>query len=333
MVDCFIITASTVDNIIEMEGSFPIEGGTSRGVRDNYLEPGGEGNLIIAFSRMGGRILPCGPVGNDYYGSFLLSSFRNEGVDTKYLKPIAGYRSPIANCLIDNKGKHSFVSQLGGCSFAEDDELFAMLDEAKSFFLSGYFLSDPAHPYYDTSLKCLDFSFTHGKMIFFDPGPYVSKIRKDVIKYIMPRLTAAAFNEDEARELTGKSNPVEAIEIINSMMPAGLTIVKVGKDGCFAKRNGEAARRYPAFDVDVVDTCGCGDSFIAALMYALVNSWDDADAIVLANAVGSVMASKMGTGTKCPTFDEVVEILEMSGYTVSNNSKEEKRFLPFSVKI
>ena len=75
------------------------------------------------------------------------------------------------------------------------------------------------------------------------------------------------------------------------------------------------------------------DSFIAALMYALVNSWDDADAIVLANAVGSVMASKMGTGTKCPTFDEVVEILEMSGYTVSNNSKEEKRFLPFSVKI
>ena len=28
MVDCFIITASTVDNIIEMEGSFSIEGGT-----------------------------------------------------------------------------------------------------------------------------------------------------------------------------------------------------------------------------------------------------------------------------------------------------------------
>ena len=327
MYDCLVLTASTVDNIIEMEGQFPIDGGTSRGVLANYLEPGGEGNFLIVFTRMGGKVLPCGPVGDDYYGDFLCSSLSNEGVDISGLRRIHGYSSPIANCLIAENGIHSFVSQLGGMEFCSVEEAFSELDRCKGYFLSGYYLSDVNHVYYNLALSLFRKAIKDGKMVFFDSGPYVENIREEDLDEILPHLSVASLNEREACVLADSDDPVIALERLSERMIDGLAVVKVGKEGCYAKRHGAKMKHYPAIDVKVVDTTGCGDSFLASLMYAKLSGWGDDASLTLANAVGSVKASKMGTGTKCLTFDEVVAILEKSGYAVSEESRLLRRFL------
>lgn len=322
--DVLLLTASTVDNIVEFEGGFPIPKGISRAVKNNYLEPGGEGNFIIEFTRLGGKILPVGLIGTDSLSAFLHEKFTEEGVDLSKMKVDKDYKPPIALCLIDGSGKHSFLSQVYASPLGNEYEkaILSLLKESKSYFLSGYYLMDKEHPYYGIALELVKEAVKLSIPIFFDPGPYVSKIEKDVLSYILRYSSLISFNEDEAKEITREDSAETALIKLSGIAENALSVVKIGKDGCIYKRKDSAVRKMGALDVQVVDTTGCGDTFLAALMWAKLYSYDDEEALLLANAVGSVMASKLGSGTNVPTVKEIIEILEINGYSVLKNTRE-----------
>lgn len=324
--DVFVLSASTVDNIIEMEGTFPIEGGCSRFIRNTYPEAGGEGNILICFSRMGGRALPAGPLGNDYFGTFLKKVYEEEGIDTDYLYNIVDYRSPVANCIVADDGTHSFVSSLGYCKFAEDQEVMTILDKCKGFFVSGYFIANRNHGYFDLVIKLIRHAVQNGIEIFFDPGPLAGQIDKEVLDEVLRSSIIVSLNDEEAFSITGIEDVEEAAVRLSAITDA-LIVVKAGANGCFAISSSRPGKWYPGFDVMLCDTSGAGDSFIGALMYGWIKKWDIDTCLIFANAAGAVKASKLGTGRNVPTFDEMVKILENNGYSIPKECILEKKFI------
>lgn len=326
--DLFLLYPSTVDVILEMEGTFPIQSGTAREITEMHMEPGGEGNLLLAFSRMGGRALPSGPIGTDHYAAFLRAVLEKEHVELGAMRELPDYFPPIAHCIIDGRGEHSFVSSLTSAAYAPTEAVLADLARCRGMFLSGYYLTDPTFPFYSLSLRLAAHAAKSGQAVFFDPGPLAAKLTPEALAQVYRDSTVLCMNDTEAQALTGAAEPERAAALLAARTDA-LVIVKAGARGCYLCGNGETGRWKSGFPVRAVDTMGAGDSFLGALMFAWLSGCDVETCVTLANAAGAVKASKFGTGTKVPTFDEVVAILGKNGYNVPEECKISRSFAGF----
>ena len=76
-------------------------------------------------------------------------------------------------------------------------------------------------------------------------------------------------------------------------------IVTTGKQGAQYK-----GRQFPAVDIDVVDVCGAGDTFLAALVYGYLIERVMSTAITFAVQAGAVTVQHMGV--YAPAFEEIV---------------------------
>lgn len=315
--DILVLTSSTVDIVIEMEGTFPIEGNCSRRVRSLHPEPGGEANMMIVYSRIGGKVLPVGPIGTDDCGRYLLNTYRKLGIETGYLTQIEEYQTPIANCIIDETGEHSFVSMIGSHRFSEVEDAWELLDRCKGFYLSGYHLAGTAEPFCALSLELLRRADERQKEVFFDPGPLCDQISREVLDEVLQKATVISLNSEEARKLTGCEEPAEAANALKEATGA-LVLLKSGRQGCYAVSAVLPGKWYPGFRVKAVDTMGAGDSFLGAFAYAWLQDWEMDLCIAFANAAGAAKAAKLGTGTQVPTLVEMLAILRQNGYNFSD---------------
>ncbi len=327
----FVLCASTVDNIIKLDGTFPIEGGITVTASDSQLEPGGEGNLIICFNRMGGKALPVGAVGtDDVYSDFMINAYTELGVETSCLKRIDGYRLPVANCIVDAEGRHTFLSYMPGVDFDSDENIMSKLELCQAYYMSGYYLAK-GHHFYDLALKIMHKANEYGIPVFFDPGPCLENASEELKKELLEHVDVFCMNEVEGKALTGIADPEKAAEYLKERTEA-LILMKYGARGCYVTAQGLAGKWYPGFKVRMVDTMGCGDSFLSTFMYGYLEGFDLDTCIILGNAAGAVKAAKFGTGRNVPTFDEVVTMLENNGYTVNETSKQTGRFTDLELK-
>jgi sugar/nucleoside kinase (ribokinase family) len=112
------------------------------------------------------------------------------------------------------------------------------------------------------------------------------------VDYLLP-------NDEQAMKLTGTEDVVAAAEALIER-GAGLVAVTCGAEGSVVVADGEATR-VPAFEVEVVDTTGCGDAYSAGFLRGLSLGRQPADAALLGSACASLVAQ--GLGTDAGEFD------------------------------
>ncbi|MEC9373069.1 MAG: PfkB family carbohydrate kinase [Planctomycetota bacterium] len=90
-------------------------------------------------------------------------------------------------------------------------------------------------------------------------------IARDELVTLMKQIDGLVLNDEEARLLTGKRNPITAAKHILDMGPT-FAVVKKGEHGCvMVHRDGIAA--LPAYPTEtVIDPTGAGDSFAGGMM-------------------------------------------------------------------
>lgn len=115
--------------------------------------------------------------------------------------------------------------------------------------------------------------------------------QKDELLALLPRLDGLVVNDSEVKQLTGRSNLIQAGRAALALGPK-LVIVKKGEHGCFLFSN-FFHYALPAYPTEhVVDPTGAGDSFAGGFMghlatCASVSLWN----IKRAVAYGTVTAS------------------------------------------
>jgi sugar/nucleoside kinase (ribokinase family) len=272
------------------------------------IEPGGLGNVLIMASRLGMRASALGWSGADFYGDQILEILVREGIDTTGVqRPAAPSR--ICLVLVDAEGRHVFVGVSGGPGPERIPDAWRPVLTTTSWILGdGYALGANPRVMLDA------FALAHdagNATIVFDPGPLAHRADAPAVSEMLRRSSIVLLTEEEAAELVGRDTPAAMAQSLRALGPH-LVCIKRGADGVLVATP-EKVFSEPAFPVQLRDASGAGDAFAAAFVAGLAHGLTVRRAAILANAVGALTASKLGTGTRLPTRDEVVSFLAAHG--------------------
>ncbi|XP_022728119.1 fructokinase-1-like [Durio zibethinus] len=292
-----------------------------------YWEAGGNCNMAIAAARLGLDCLTIGHVGNEIYGKFLLDVLHEEGIgvvgmceETDLNSPSASYETLLCWVLVDPLQKHGFCSRADFSKEPAFSWMSTLSEEAKRaikrsriLFCNGYDF-DEFSP--GVIISAVDYAAEVGTLVFFDPGPRGKSLlrgsmeEQKALRQFLRMSDVLLLTADEAESLTGIANPILAgQELLRKGIRTQWVVVKMGPKGSILITT-SSITCAPAFKVKVIDTVGCGDSFVAAIAFGFIHNIPLVSTLVFANAVGAATAMGCGAGRNVATLKQVVELME-----------------------
>ncbi|WP_168386304.1 aminoimidazole riboside kinase [Erwinia amylovora] len=286
--------------------------------QDNLLLkcPGGApANVAVGIARLGGNSAFIGCVGNDPFGEFMQTTLQREGVDIGKMFRIDGQRTSTVLVSLDTEGERHFTFMVRPSA-----DLFLRTDCLPSFaqgeglHLCSIALS--AEPSRGAALHAMHAIRQAGGWVSFDPN-----LRADLWPDAdeMARSVAQAFeladiiklSEDELVFLTGHAILEQGIDQFTARYQPALLLVTRGSQGVSVWQAGRL-QHFAAPQVEVTDTTGAGDAFVAGLLAALVQETNPLQPLRLDFAVqqaqhsGAAATTAKGAMTALPYAKDLV---------------------------
>ena len=120
-------------------------------------------------------------------------------------------------------------------------------------------------------------------------GPDWKKLRE-----LLPFVDVFCPNSQEAEAITGESRPEAAAEVLLENGVRQFVAIKNGERGAYARPAKGEGIFYPAHDIEVVDSTGAGDAYIAGVLAAWHRGLDWYEAARIADAAGALAVTKQG---------------------------------------
>lgn len=253
---------------------------------------GGKGaNQAVAAARCGARVRMLGRTGRD--GAFIVDALRAARVDVDAISTaddVAG----SATVLVAETGENAIV-------IAPESNTRIVFSEVDAFLA-------PARQgdivLFQNECSCLHDGIAHAAAralrVWLNAAPADASLR--AIRY--EKLAGLVVNETEAEVLTGERDPARALEALAARMPHGTVIVTLGAQGAIAA-NGRARHAHRGFEIEAVDTVGCGDAFVGAYLAAIAEGLEIPQALARANAAGALAAMRAGAIPSLATREEI----------------------------
>jgi sugar/nucleoside kinase (ribokinase family) len=253
---------------------------------------GGNGaNAAYTVGRLGVPVRLVGMVGADAFGEFVLGKLASAGVDTEGIRrSVAPTATSIV--LVNGRGDRRFLHRLGssGEMFLEPEAFEREIRPGISHYhLATPFTLPRMRAIYSELLRR---AHAHGLMTSLDTqwdsqGKWMADLAP-----CLPYVDVLFANEDEARMLTGATDPARIAAILRGY-GAGTIVLKLGAQGCAVFSENDEFQ-VPAFPATVVDTTGAGDCFAGAWLAATCRGLAPREAARLANAVGAQVVETLG---------------------------------------
>ena len=264
-------------------------------------------NTAIDLAILGNSVGFAGLVGDDSFGEYLLKTIKDYGIDARGLRILPQTSTSAVIVLINDKGERTFLYS-GGTNdlFSFEHVDTALIDECKVVHVGGTFLL----PSFDGDGAARVFQLAHSKnkltsmdVTWDTTGRWLSVIRPCLahLDFFMP-------SYKEAKEITGNENP-EKIAVFLRNEGVKFVIIKLGENGCYVL-GPDGGFYHKAYDVEVVDTTGAGDSFVAGFLTGVVKNWDLRRCAQFASAVSAHCIQYLGATTGIPGFNEIMNFIE-----------------------
>lgn len=125
---------------------------------------------------------------------------------------------------------------------------------------------------------------------------------------ILPYVDCFTPNDDEAKVLTGQSDPEKQAKALLEW-GCGSVVITCGAEGALYVDRQHSVRVLP-LPVTFVDGSGAGDAFAGGLIYGMSQDWPVDKRLRFAAAVGASVTRGLGTTTTLFTLDEALEAIE-----------------------
>lgn len=264
---------------------------------------GAAGAASIVAAKYGMKVLAVGGVGQDDMGDWVLGRLGRFGIDTSRMQRIAGVGTSSSIVAVQEDGQRPAMHMRGATgAFSVPPDEVAQVVDASIVHVGGAGLMDRMDG--EPTVELLRQAKLAGALTTLDVA---SAKREDMplIARLLPHVDYFLPSIEEARLLSG----LEAIpEVARFLLDKGVgcVILTLGDKGAYYHDAAGQRFHVPAFEVDVVCTCGCGDAFNAGLAAALHRGFDPGAAVTFAQATSALNATGLGSQAGVTSFDDTL---------------------------
>lgn len=237
-------------------------------------------------------------IGKDQLGERLIEFVKEQGLQTQYIQQDPQFETGKVNVTLDQNGSASY--KIAYPTAWDKIQANPLLEEKVSkadIFLYGSLIArdDVSH---QTLLKLL--SIAPYKV--FDVNLRAPHYTNELLIDLMQKADFIKFNDEELNEISLAMGCDEKtlegqLKFIAKQTNTKQICVTKGGDGALLLED-DHFYNHKGFKVDVVDTVGAGDSFLATLLEGLLTSKPPEVAIENACAMGAMVASNAGANPK-----------------------------------
>ena len=272
-------------DLVASGAPLPQAGETVTGARFAQ-HPGGKGaNQALAARRLGADVHMVGCVGDDALAETAMALLRRDGVDVSNVMSELGTATGVALIAVSPEGENQITVASGANARVGPSDVAGL-------------------PTCDVILSQLEVPVTAveaatrraaetGALMAINLAPAIGvspQLLKDADLLIVNEIEAA-FYGDALHER------------------GGLVALTLGGDGAALFKMGQEIARVPAFEVEVVDTTGAGDTFCGALVVALAEGQAPEHALRFASAAAALAVTRPGAQPSLPGRAQVEALL------------------------
>jgi fructokinase len=286
-------------------------------------KPGGApANVAVSAQRMGSSAAFIGKVGEDLFGHRLKEVLTSEGVQTQGMVFDDKARTTLVFIGMPDAHNAEFVfyrNPGADMMLTLEDLNLEILKDSKALHFDSLSLTHPN--YLEATMFAMDVVKRSGGFISYDVNyrPTMWPSPEDAIqaaRFVLPLCDVIKVNEIELGLLTGETDFDKGAEMI--LNEGGqLCLVTLGMKGSYYFTR-QSKGFVPAYPVETIDSIGCGDAFLGAILHQLTqfSSLDSALAsgqletiVQFAAAAGALTATKRGALPAIPYRSEVETFL------------------------
>jgi sugar/nucleoside kinase (ribokinase family) len=276
------VLARPVEEIPEGQGGALVE--------EIRMTPAGSaGGTAVTLAKLGAEVRSAGAIGSDALGDALVELLRGYGVDTSLLVRRDDVQTSASVLPIRPNGDRPAFHVIGANgSYGPDDAPWDEIAAATHLHLGGpEFMGGEAAAKILAHARENEVVTSADVLADGDPG---------LLEWIGPALPHLDYllpNDDQVLGFTGAEDLDEGCRAL-VQRGVGCVAATRGGEGVVVV-DPEGSESVAAFEVDVVDTTGCGDSFSAGFLRGLSLGRDRREAAVLGCAAAALVAQGLGT--------------------------------------
>lgn len=261
---------------------------------------GTAGGTVVDLAKLGLNCLAVGAVGDDEKADFVLATLDRFGIDRTEMQRIPGVPTSASILNIRRNGDRPALHVRGASGHFEiPEEARERVLAPPIVHLGGTGLLDRLDG--EPSRILLQEAKRYGRTVTFDllgaSDKTLSLIRPlfPYIDYFMPSV-------EEAMLISGQKTAEDAGRFFADLGVQHCVFTMGGDGVCFidAQQN---CLKLPAFEIEVVDTTGCGDAFNAGFITALHHKMDTETAMKFAQASAALVATGLGSDAGIVSFE------------------------------
>lgn len=268
---------------------------------------GAAGSAAIVAAKHGLKVQAVGGVGNDLMGDWVLRRLADFDVDTENMQRCPDFATSSSIVTTRPDGARPALHKLGATAgfYVDDDRIDRVLD-TKIFHIGGVGLMDRMDK--GRSAEVMAAAKKRGAVTTLD----VFASTPDDLALIKPLLPHTDYfmpSEEEAMALSGLTDFEDIAKFLLDF-GVGAVILTLGGDGAMYRgRDGETID-LPAYEIDVICTCGCGDCFNAGFATGLHLNRSIEDCIRLGQASSAQNAMGLGSQAVVASLDKTLSFME-----------------------
>ena len=264
--------------------------------------PGGSAaNTIVGLSRLGCSTSIIGKIAEDEDGDLIEYNLAINGVFTNNM--IYSETGSTGKCIgfVDENGERCLYISPG----VNDDIKIGEINPLNIMRCKIMHYTSFVGDSFITQIELLE-KLSKDTLLSFDPGMLYVEKGFDELRPILERTDILLINESELRLLCNNSD-ADLKELTVGLLDLGIdtVVVKQGSKGAFAINNREECF-VEAYECDVVDTTGAGDSFNSGFLYSHLKGFGLEKSCRIGNWVASKAIQGFGM-EKFPTAKELEE--------------------------
>jgi fructokinase len=266
--------------------------------------PGGAPmNVAIHLTYHGYSPVVISRVGNDELGKELLAFLEEKHVSTRYIQTDQTHGTGVVEANISNKNEVIYqIVESVAWDYIQYQEPVAALVEQSDVFIYGS-LAARNHVTEQTLLRYLPLA----QLRVFDVNLRPPFYNQHQIEVLMEFADIVKMNHQELEEIAGwfglqASGEQQQMQEVKDTFGLQMVIVTRGENGAVVLTD-QGYLEHPGFKVEVEDTIGSGDAFLATFLSNYLQQQALDLALKRACAIGAFVATRRGATPQYPAGD------------------------------